>query len=154
MEIWPKISIETRKQYHMCFGCGEENPIGLRLKFEWDGHTARTVFTPGENHQGWGGYVHGGITACVLDEAMGWTAVYAGYNNVTAKMQTRFRKMIPILETYMVTCTITKQNSRLIETEAKIVDKAGTVLAEATSTQFVISTTEEENRTSPSNVAN
>jgi acyl-coenzyme A thioesterase PaaI-like protein len=144
MELWPKIVVQTRKDYTMCFGCGESNPIGLKLEFEWDGKTARTEFTPGENHQGWGGYVHGGITSCVLDEAMGRTAMYAGFNNVTAKMQTRFRRMIHIRETYLVTCTVTRQTSRLIETEAKITDRDGQVLAEATSTQFIISPAGEE----------
>ncbi len=138
MESWPKINLETFKEYKMCFGCGESNPIGLKLRFTWDGKTARAEFTPRENHQGWSGYLHGGITTCVLDEAMGWTALYAGYNNVTAKMQTRFRRMIPIGETCTVTCAIIKQNSRLIETEAKITAKDGTVLAEATSTQFIV----------------
>ncbi len=99
MEFAPKLNLETLKEYKMCFGCGDSNPIGLKLHFTWDGKTARAEFTPGKNHQGWAGYVHGGITTCVLDEAMGWTAVYAGYNNVTAKMQTRFRRMNPIGET-------------------------------------------------------
>jgi acyl-coenzyme A thioesterase PaaI-like protein len=144
MELWPKVSMETRKEYKMCFGCGESNPIGLKMKFKWDGKTASTEFTPGENHQGWGGYVHGGITSCVLDEAMGRTAMFAGYNNVTAKMQTRFRKMIPIRETYVVSCTVTRRTSRLIETEAKITDRDGQVLAEASSTQYVVGPIGEE----------
>ena len=144
MENWPKISLETRKEYKMCFGCGDSNPIGLKLKFKWDGRTARAEFTAAEIHQGWSGYVHGGITSCVLDEAMGWTAMYAGYNNVTAKMQTRFRRMIPIGETCLVSCSIARQTSRLIETEAKITSGDGTVYAEATSTQFIISRRKEE----------
>jgi acyl-coenzyme A thioesterase PaaI-like protein len=144
MELWPKVSVESRKEYKMCFGCGESNPIGLKLKFKWDGKTARAEFTPNENHQGWSGYVHGGITGCVLDEAMGRTAMFAGYNNVTAKMQTRFRKMIPIRETYVVSCTVTRRTSRLIETEAKITDRDGQVLAEASSTQFIVSPIGEE----------
>jgi acyl-coenzyme A thioesterase PaaI-like protein len=146
MDLWPKVSMETGKEYKMCFGCGESNPIGLKLKFKWDGRTACTEFTPGENHQGWAGYVHGGITSCVLDEAMGRAAMLAGFNNVTAKMQTRFRKMIPIRQTYQVSCTVTRRTSRLIETEAKITDRDGQVLAEATSTQFLVGPIGEENR--------
>ena len=142
MDTWPKVNMDTRKEYDLCFGCGEMNPIGLKLKFEWDGRTARALFTPGRNHQGWSGFVHGGITSCVLDEAMGRTAMFAGYNNVTAKMQVRFRKMVPIEKTYTVICTITRCTARLIETEARLQDSDGQVLAEATSTQFVVSPTE------------
>ncbi len=138
--------METQKEYKMCFGCGEDNPIGLKLKFEWDGKTARALYTPGENHQGWSGFVHGGITTCVLDEAMGRAAMYAGYNNITAKMQIRFRKMVPIGKTYTISCAIVKKTSRLIETEAKLTDQEGQVLAEATSTQFLVSQVEESQK--------
>ena len=142
MENYPRIDLERIKDYDMCFGCSKGNPIGLKLKFDWDGKTARAEFTPGLNHQGWSGYMHGGITACVLDEAIGWAAMLGGYNNVTAKMQTRYRKMVPIGEPLIVTCTLTKKTSRLIETEAKLSARDGTVFAEATSTQFVISARE------------
>jgi acyl-coenzyme A thioesterase PaaI-like protein len=140
MEIWPKINLDTQREYHHCFGCGKSNPIGLKLDFQWDekASTARAEFTPGENLQGWSGYLHGGITACALDEAMGWTAMFAGYNNVTAKMQVRFRQMIPVGNTYHIACTVTRKTPRLIETAATLSDKGGKVLAEATSIQFVI----------------
>ena len=126
----------------MCFGCGKINPIGLKLKFDWDGKTARAYFTPGENLQGWAGYLHGGIAACVLDEAMGWAAILAGTHNVTAKMQVRYRRMAPIGQTYRVECTITKKTSRLIETTAILTDTEGRIFAEGTSTQFIMGSRE------------
>jgi acyl-coenzyme A thioesterase PaaI-like protein len=144
MDILPKLNLEpVMKGYDMCFGCGETNPIGLKLKFKWDGTTARAEFTAGKNLQGWSGYIHGGIIACILDEAMGTVAMCAGYTNVTAKMQTRYRKMAPIETPLLVSCTITNKTSRLIETDAKLSLQDGTVLAEATSTQFIIGPREE-----------
>jgi uncharacterized protein (TIGR00369 family) len=123
-----------------CFGCGTENAIGLKLKFTWDekSHTASADFTPDERLQGWSGFVHGGISACVMDEAMGWVGMFAGANNVTARLQVRYRKMIAIGHTYKVSCTIIKQTNRLIETRAAITDNEGTVLTEATSTQYIL----------------
>jgi acyl-coenzyme A thioesterase PaaI-like protein len=138
METYPRIELDRLKEYAMCFGCGQANPIGLKLKFDWDGRTARAVFTPGENHQGWAGFLHGGITAALLDESIGWASLLAGHHTVTARMQTRYRKMIPIGLPIVLTCTITKNTSRLLETEAKISSEDGTVMAEATSTQFVV----------------
>ncbi|GAI61562.1 unnamed protein product, partial [marine sediment metagenome] len=35
------------------FACGEDNPIGLKLKPVYDGEKVRAEFTPGEYHQGW-----------------------------------------------------------------------------------------------------
>jgi uncharacterized protein (TIGR00369 family) len=129
----------------MCFGCGKNNPIGLKLKFTWDKKTraASADFNPDENMQGWAGYVHGGIIACILDEAIGWAAMSAGTNSVTAKLQVRYRRMVPIGQSYTVSCRVTKQSSRLIETEAKLTDKTGSVFAEGVSTQFVVSPREE-----------
>jgi acyl-coenzyme A thioesterase PaaI-like protein len=146
MQNWPKINLDTQKNYDKCFGCGQANPIGLKLKFSWDEktRTASAEFTPGENLQGWAGYLHGGITACVLDEAMGWVAMFAGTNNVTAKMQVRFKQMVPVGATYQVTCTVSKQTSRLIETTAVLSGKDGTVFAEGTSLQYVVSAREQD----------
>lgn len=145
METWPKLNLTAQKEYSHCFGCGKQNPIGLKLKFKWDKKTATATaeFTPSEHFGGWPGYLHGGITACALDEAMGWTAMFAGFNNVTAKMQVRFRQLVPMDQTYLISCTVTRKTSRLIETAATLSDKNGQVLAEATSTQFVIGPREE-----------
>ncbi len=142
---WPKIALDPFKDQAMCFGCGKANPIGLQLKFAWDPvtRTSSAEFTPDEKLQGWGGFLHGGIAACVLDEAIGWAAMFAGTNNVTAKMQVRYRRMVPLRQTYIVSCRIIKQSSRLIETEAKLADLNGNVFTEASSTQFVVSQREE-----------
>ncbi len=144
MKFTPKLKTNPETDQDMCFGCGVENPIGLKLKFTWDENTrtASTQFTPGPNLQGWPGFIHGGISACVLDEAIGWASMFAGTNNVTARMQVRFRQMVPIGQTYIVSCTVTKQTNRLIETEATLKDKEGKVLAEGTSTQFIVGTKE------------
>jgi acyl-coenzyme A thioesterase PaaI-like protein len=144
MEMFPRLELNKVKDYDMCFGCGKANPIGLKLKFDWDGSTARAQFTPGENHQGWSGFLHGGVTACVLDEAIGWASMLAGAHTVTAKMQTRYRKMIPIGVPLQISCTIIKKTSRLVETEAKLCSADGTVLAEASSTQYVVGASEEK----------
>ena len=146
MEYWPKINLNAETGSEKCFGCGKANPIGLKLKFTWNEKTktTRAEFTPGDNLQGWPGYLHGGITACVLDEAMGRVAMFAGTDNITAKMQVRYRQMIPLGKTYLVSCTIAKQTSRLIETTAVFAGQDGTVFAEGTSTQFIVGKREEK----------
>jgi uncharacterized protein (TIGR00369 family) len=143
MENWPKIDLEpfVDQDQDMCFVCGKSNPIGLKMQFNWDekNRTVSADFIPDEKLQGWAGHVHGGISACIMDEAIGWAAMSAGTNNVTARLQVRYRRMLPINRKFVVSATITKLTSRLIETEAKICDEAGEVYAEATSTQFIVS---------------
>jgi hypothetical protein len=47
--------------------------------------------------------------------------------------------MARIDESYNVSCTVVKKTSRLIETEASMVAPDGTIIAEASSTQFIVS---------------
>ena len=144
MATWPQIAINTDRGYSMCFGCGQSNPIGLKLGFQWDGKTARVEFTPTEFYQGWSGLVHGGIIICLLDEAMGWAALFEGLHGVTAEMQVRLRRPVSIGETLIITGSLTRRNRKLVKTKATISLKDGTPIAEGTSTQFVISPREDK----------
>ena len=144
MATWPQIAINTDRGYSMCFGCGQSNPIGLKLSFQWDGKTARVEFTPTEFYQGWSGLVHGGIIICLLDEAMGWAALFEGLHGVTAEMQVRLRRPVSIGETLIITGSLTRRNRKLVKTKATISLKDGTPIAEGTSTQFVISPREDK----------
>ena len=140
MVTWPQISIDTDRGYSLCFGCGQNNPIGLKLSFQWDGKIARAEFTPTKFYQGWSGVVHGGIIICILDEAMGYAALFEGMNCVTAKMRVKLRHLAPIDETLLITSSLTKKARKLVETKATISLKNDTLIAEGTATQFVIST--------------
>jgi len=139
MTNWPQVSIDMEKELDMCFGCGQKNPIGLKLSFSWDGKVARTEFTPDEFHQGWAGVVHGGITTCLLDEAMSYAALFSGVKSLTARMQTRFRRPLQIGEPLVITASVTKKTRKLIEAKAEMSLKDGTPVADGTATMFVIS---------------
>ena len=138
MANWPQVSIDMNKSLDMCFACGKDNPIGLKLKFDWDGKTARAEFTPGKLHQGWSGILHGGIIACLLDEATSYANVFENINTITAQLQVRIRRPIEIGAPLSITGTITKRRRKLVETKGAIFLKDGTLVAEATATQFVL----------------
>ena len=121
----------------LCFGCGKNNPCGLKLKFKWDGKQVRAEFTPNKFHQGWAGIIHGGIITTILDEAMGYVAYYEGVKGVTATMQTKFKRPLLIDEPITVTAWLTKNARRFTETEAKMTLMDGTTVAECTATQYV-----------------
>jgi acyl-coenzyme A thioesterase PaaI-like protein len=136
---WPKVSIDTEKEWSLCFACGQENPIGLKLKFTWDGKVAKAEFTPGKFHQGWSGVIHGGIIGCILDEAMSYAALFEGVTSLTAKMQTRFRRPLQIGEPLIISASVTKKTRRLVETEAEMHLGDGTPVADSTATMFILS---------------
>lgn len=112
----PKVS----KASELCFGCGKGNPIGLKLQFVNDGGIARAEFTPGKFHQGWDGITHGGILYTLLDEASGYAIMYAGLNCITAKSEVRFNCMAPTNKPLKILARITRQTTRLVETEATL----------------------------------
>ncbi|TET16694.1 MAG: PaaI family thioesterase [Dehalococcoidia bacterium] len=134
MVTGPQISIAISD---LCFGCGRNNPCGLKLKFEWDGKKARAEFTPNKFHQGLAGIIHGGIITTILDEAMGYATYYEGIMCVTATMQIKFKRPLLIDEPTIVTASMTKNARRFTETEAKMTLKDGTLIAECTAMQYV-----------------
>jgi len=112
-----------------CFACGPENPIGMHLEFEnlgGDGVRARTALAP--EFQGWRGIAHGGIAISLLDEAMAHAAGFAGHRGVTASMNVRFRKPVPLGEPLLVTGRVAWQRGKVLGLEADVFDDGGTLL--------------------------
>ncbi len=115
-----------------CFACGPENEIGLRLQFERqgdDGVRARTVLRA--EFQGWQGIAHGGVALALLDEAMAHAAGAAGYRGVTASMNARFRKPVPLATPLDVRGRVKWMRRNVLELHASVSDEGGTVLVEA-----------------------
>ncbi len=115
----------------MCFVCGKENPIGLKLDFHFEGEDYITQFEVKSEHQGWSGMAHGGLVATVLDEVMTRILWEKGFNTVTGRLEVRYRKPVPIGETLTVRARIVKHRAPLVETEAAASLSDGTVVAEA-----------------------
>jgi len=133
-----KLALEVSPDYDKCFGCGSGNPIGLKLRFQNQNGLAKAEFTPGPEYQGWPGIVHGGIIGTVLDEAMGYAALFQGKKVVTGKMEIRFRKPAPVGETLTIEGRVTRESKLFLVAEAKATLSDGTVIAEATGVMVVI----------------
>ena len=77
--------------YGWCFACGDEHPIGLRLRIEvLEGVAVRCRFTVGEYHMGAPGLAHGGILASAVDEALGSLSWLMLRMAVTARLEVDF----------------------------------------------------------------
>jgi acyl-coenzyme A thioesterase PaaI-like protein len=114
----------------LCFGCGKDNPIGLKLNFREEGEEYVTEFTPQEYYQGYPDIMHGGITTTILDEAMGQYLFRKGMVAPTAEINVRFKKAIPISETIKVSAKIVSRKGRMIEMSALVILPSGVVAAE------------------------
>jgi acyl-coenzyme A thioesterase PaaI-like protein len=127
----------NQSDFPMCFACGKDNPVGLKLKIVKDGDEARGEFTVSELYQGWRGYVHGGIIFTILDEAMAY-AFYPEIRGVTAKTEVRIRQPVPIGVPLLVAGRVVKKTRKLFTTAAEITLRDGTVLAESTAQVYVV----------------
>jgi acyl-coenzyme A thioesterase PaaI-like protein len=120
-----------RDNPHYCFGCSKRNPIGLHLSFEMTDDEVRAPFTPQAEHQGWPGFMHGGLVATMLDEAMGWVTMSHGIWAVTGKINIRYREPVPLFQPVTVVGIIERNRGRWILVRAEIRSSEGTVLSEA-----------------------
>jgi acyl-coenzyme A thioesterase PaaI-like protein len=116
---------------HWCFGCGKLNTEGLGIEFEVDGGRVEGRFITRDSHQGFPGVTHGGIAATAMDEAMGWAMYAAGAWAMTAKMEVKYRKAIPLNEELVVTAGVVRDRGRMLEAVAEIRSLAGVRLAES-----------------------
>ena len=128
----------TKEGYTKCFACGQDNPVGLKLNFSWDGQTARAQFVPDEWHQGWPGVIHGGIIAVVLDEAMTYVPYFQGLHCITGRMEVRWRSHAVAGEQLLVTATATRQTRKLVECQSALTRPDGSTVAEGKALFYVI----------------
>ena len=131
-----KTNDEDRNQW--CFGCGPQNPFGLKLSFtEQDDDTYITHFTGQQQHQGYDGIMHGGIVSTLLDEIMARYLYAKGMNAVTARLEIRYAKPTPIGVPLLIKGKISGHKGRIYETMGTIELPDGTITAQGTAKVFV-----------------
>jgi uncharacterized protein (TIGR00369 family) len=121
-----------------CFGCGKENPIGLKLEFIEDEDGYNTTFTARPEHQGYDGIMHGGLVSTILDEVMAGYINKKGFNAVTARLEVRFRQPTPIGQQLTAKAKIVSQRGKLYEIKSELSLPDGTVTAEGKATVAVV----------------
>jgi acyl-coenzyme A thioesterase PaaI-like protein len=99
----------------MCFACGPENPIGLRIQFDCDGDRCKATFTPTENHVGWENTVHGGIIYAALDDVTANVLYKQGRKAHTARCEIRYRQPLFVGETIQLCGWVVKRRGRLVQ---------------------------------------
>ena len=121
----------------MCFICGVENPVGLKLNiYESHPGVVETTFTAPDHFQSYPGILHGGIVATILDEISGRSLMGDPSKPrfmFTGKLEVKYRKNVPTGKPLRIIGKAGKSRGRMAEAWAGIYDSEGTLLAEANS---------------------
>lgn len=96
-----------------------------------DGEGVRARLELAPLYQGWRGIAHGGIVMALLDEAMAHAAGFAGHRGVTAMVNVRFRRPVPLEQPIDVRGRVTWQRRNVLGVDASVLDAEGNVLAHA-----------------------
>ena len=130
---------EIRVSADRCFGCGQGNEVGLKLKFqEIEKGVVQTKIVLSAAYQGYNRVVHGGIVCTLLDEAMAYAALYSSDPGhvATAWMEVRFLKPVPVGKELTLVGRITQKKRNILETEAEIRSPSEEVLASSVGKYF------------------
>jgi uncharacterized protein (TIGR00369 family) len=120
--------MEKLPDHGSCFVCGTTNPHAIGVEWYLDDDKnieANFIFT--HQHQGPPGYVHGGASAAVLDEAMGLAIWQAGYHAVTVHLTIDYRQPVPLGESIRIRGVMHGKAERRIETSGEILLPDGSV---------------------------
>ena len=108
----------------MCFACGQENPIGLRIRFKLEDGRVTGQFTANENHVGYENTVHGGIIYSALDDVMANVLYLQDIKAHTARCEIRYRRPLEVGQTILLSGWIESERRRLVtlKGEARLAD--------------------------------
>lgn len=116
-----------------CFGCGLENPSGLRLRF-FTAEDGSIVCHPrlARRFAGPPGHAHGGIIATLLDEAMSKANRARGVVAMTRQLSVEYLRPVPLGARLTLTARHLSAHGRRHQCEARIEGADGEVLATGT----------------------
>jgi uncharacterized protein (TIGR00369 family) len=115
-----------------CFGCGLENPTGLRLKFFVDADSnVVSHLRLARRFVGPPGHAHGGIIATLLDEAMSKSNRARGILAMTRHIEVDYLRPVPLSQPLTLSARHAGTTGRRNHTEAQLTDASGQILATA-----------------------
>jgi len=123
----------------MCFVCGQQNPVGLRLDFYEDSKTGwvRAEFSLPAEYQGYPGVVHGGIVAAILDETASRVVMVGGDEDnfmATLRLSVRYRRPTPTETPLLAVGCLERMGGLGARVSGEIRLSDGTVTAECDAT--------------------
>jgi acyl-coenzyme A thioesterase PaaI-like protein len=123
--------MKEKENFHKeCFACGQANESGLQLQFVSDEHQVVCRTKINKLHQSYGGIVHGGIIATLLDAAMVQCLHKKfGKNPLTCRLDIRYREVVPTNSTITVNASFKSRRGMHCWAEAIILSKNQTCVS-------------------------
>jgi uncharacterized protein (TIGR00369 family) len=126
-----------------CFGCGPDNPEGLHLSFVIDASDPGAITSTAQveltrMQEGPPGYVHGGIIATLMDEAMSKLNRPLGVVAMTRHMEVDYLRPVPQRTTLTLVGRHVRREGRKLFHTAELTGADGRVLARAKGVFVVI----------------
>lgn len=115
-------NLKRLPEHGSCFVCGTENPKSIGVKWFYNDNDeifAEVVLT--KEQQGPPNYAHGGASAALLDEAMGFAAWVAGYQIVSVNLNINYLKPVPLGVKIQVHGKIVNKDGKKIFAKGEII---------------------------------
>lgn len=122
----------------MCFACGADNPIGLRISFAMKDGRCTGQFTANENHVGYKNTVHGGIIYSALDDVMANVLYLQDIKAHTARCEIRYRMPLEVGQTITLSGWIDKERRKLVVLKGEARTAEGDVLIADCEASFML----------------
>jgi uncharacterized protein (TIGR00369 family) len=128
------VTQESDRQYtHTakgCYGCGEDNEHGLRLRPYHDGEWIVAEYTAEKRHRGFSRVVHGGVIAALLDEILTCASSIAMDElAATVGLEVEFKAPMIIGERYLIRARHLGGKEGRHSSEGEITSESGKVIA-------------------------
>ena len=124
------------KLVHVTRGAVFDVAVDLRRGSPTFGRWAGATLSADDHRQIWipPGFAHGGVSAMLLDEMMGWACYAAGMPAMTISLEVRYRGPVPIEAPLLLRSRITATEDRKLSVEARMCAEADpeTVLVSGT----------------------
>lgn len=119
-----------------CFGCGLGNQIGLRLTFQVAASekgvlTSTAAVQLDRRFEGSAGFLHGGILATLMDEAMSKLNRPLGVKAMTRHLEIDYLRPSPAGEPLRLVGTHLRRDGRKLLHAAELRDQSGILLVKA-----------------------
>lgn len=115
---------------------GSGSPLAPPLHIEVAGNEVVGACTLGLAFEGPPSFAHGGVSAMLLDQLLGYAASAAGHPGMTVKLETRYRAPVPLQTQLRLAAEVTEVTGRRVTARGVITTAAepDAVLVEASGT--------------------